>query len=55
MILYDLSQLLEMHTIPTLIYLFPMRPFSTAENIRNQQNFLMFSGGTERVHWEPIG
>ena len=52
---YDLSQLLEMHTIPTLIHLFPTHAFSTHWKHLKILGFLIFSGGTERAHWEPIG
>ena len=54
-ILYDLSQLLEMHTIPTLIHLFSTHPFSAHWKHLKILDFLIFSGGTEREHWEPIG
>ena len=38
-----------------LTYLFPMHLLSTPENIRKPFSFLMFSGKTQRVHWEPMG
>ena len=51
-ILYDMSQLLEKHTIPTLTHLFPMHPFSI---VWKYYGFLMFSGGRKKVHWEQVG
>ena len=41
-------------SIPMLTRLFPMHAFSTPENIRKPQGFLMFSGGRESVHWEQM-
>ena len=41
-------------SIPMLTHLFPMHAFSTPENIRKPQGFLMFSGGRESVHWEQM-
>ena len=38
-----------------LTHSFPMHLFSTPENIRKPQVFLMFSGGREKVHWEQMG
>ena len=35
-------------------HLFPMHPFSIPENIGKPDGFLMFSGVTERVHWERM-
>ena len=38
-VLYNLSQLLEMHTITTLIRLFPIHPFSTTWNHQKTAKF----------------
>ena len=46
---------IQCQRIITLTRLFPMHPFSTPWKHQKNLWFSDFSGGKEKVHWEPMG